>query len=77
MDPNIFHPTRGESTIPACKICYLCDARIECLEYAIANGIKTGIYGGCSERSRRRIRKARLLARQQQKNVEKEESGIV
>jgi WhiB family redox-sensing transcriptional regulator len=37
--------------------------RLECLEYALANGEKFGIWGGMSERERRRIRRARALAR--------------
>jgi WhiB family redox-sensing transcriptional regulator len=39
--------------------------RLECLEYALANGEKFGIWGGMSERERRRIRRARALARRQ------------
>jgi WhiB family redox-sensing transcriptional regulator len=37
--------------------------RDECLEYALVNGEKFGIWGGMSERERRRIRRARALAR--------------
>ena len=35
----------------------------DCLEYALANGEKFGIWGGMSERERRRIRRQRALAR--------------
>lgn len=63
MDPNVFHPQRGEPTLPATKVCYNCPVRLDCLEDAIANGHKHGIWGGCSERTRRRIRRARMLAR--------------
>jgi WhiB family redox-sensing transcriptional regulator len=35
--------------------------RVECLEFAIANSEKFGIWGGMSERERRRVRRARLL----------------
>ena len=35
----------------------------DCLEYALANGEKFGIWGGMSERERRRLRRARALAR--------------
>jgi WhiB family redox-sensing transcriptional regulator len=37
--------------------------REECLEYALSNGEKFGIWGGMSERERRRLRRARALAR--------------
>ena len=37
--------------------------RVECLEYALRNGEKFGIWGGMSERERRRIRRQRALAR--------------
>ena len=40
-----------------------CVVREDCLEYALANGEKFGIWGGMSERERRRIRRARALAR--------------
>jgi WhiB family redox-sensing transcriptional regulator len=39
--------------------------RVECLEYALANGEKFGIWGGLSERERRRLRRQRALARRQ------------
>ena len=37
--------------------------REDCLEYALANGEKFGIWGGMSERERRRIRRQRAIAR--------------
>jgi WhiB family redox-sensing transcriptional regulator len=45
--------------------CRRCPVREECLEYALSNGEKFGIWGGMSERERRRIRRARALARRQ------------
>lgn len=63
MNPDIFHPTRGQPTKPATDICYLCPVRVECAEYAIAHSIKQGIWGGFSEHNRRKIRRARLIAR--------------
>ena len=33
--------------------------RDECLEYALANGEKFGIWGGLSERERRKLRRQR------------------
>jgi WhiB family redox-sensing transcriptional regulator len=40
--------------------------REDCLEYALDNGEKFGIWGGMSERERRRLRRARALERRSQ-----------
>ena len=63
VDPDLFFPERGASTREAKEVCRGCVVREECLEYALANGEKFGIWGGLSERERRRIRRARALAR--------------
>ena len=34
-----------------------CDVRAECLEYALANDERFGIWGGLSERERRKLKK--------------------
>ncbi|MGH9303673.1 MAG: WhiB family transcriptional regulator [Acidimicrobiales bacterium] len=64
VDPELFFPERGASTREAKEVCRGCVVRQECLEYAIANGEKFGIWGGMSERERRRVRRARVLAQQ-------------
>jgi WhiB family transcriptional regulator, redox-sensing transcriptional regulator len=64
VDPDLFFPERGASTREAKDVCRGCVVRIDCLEYALANGEKFGIWGGMSERERRRIRRQRALARQ-------------
>ncbi len=61
VDPELFFPERGSSTREAKEVCRGCVVRDECLEFAIANGEKFGIWGGMSERERRRVRRARLL----------------
>lgn len=66
VDPDLFFPERGASTKEAKSICQGCVVREDCLEYAIANGEKFGIWGGLSERERRRIRRQRILVRAQQ-----------
>jgi WhiB family transcriptional regulator, redox-sensing transcriptional regulator len=63
VDPDLFFPERGASTREAKEVCRGCVVRDECLEYALANGEKFGIWGGMSERERRRIRRQRALAR--------------
>ncbi len=63
VDPELFYPERGASTKEAKSVCKGCVVRDECLEYAIITGEKFGIWGGMSERERRRIRRARSLIR--------------
>jgi len=63
VDPDLFFPERGASTREAKEVCRGCVVREECLEYALVNGEKFGIWGGMSERERRRIRRQRALAR--------------
>ena len=63
VDPDLFFPERGASTREAKEVCRGCVAREDCLEYALRNGEKFGIWGGMSERERRRIRRQRAVAR--------------
>ena len=65
VDADLFFPERGASTREAKEVCRGCVVREDCLEFAIANGEKFGIWGGLSERERRRIRRERALARRQ------------
>jgi WhiB family redox-sensing transcriptional regulator len=53
VDPAIFFPEKGGSTREAKRICRGCDVRAECLDYAIENQERFGIWGGLSERERR------------------------
>ncbi len=62
VDPDLFFPERGASTREAKEICRGCVVRLECLKYALTNGEKFGIWGGLSERERRRLRRQRALA---------------
>lgn len=61
-DADLFFPERGASTRKAKAICAECQVRQECLEFAIQIGEKFGIWGGMSERERRKIRRERQLA---------------
>lgn len=62
VEPNLFYPERGASTREAKAVCRGCTVRDDCLEYALSNGEKFGIWGGLSERERRRIRRQRTIA---------------
>ena len=56
-DPEAFFPEKGGSTRDAKKICASCEVRPQCLQYALANDERFGIWGGLSERERRKLRK--------------------
>jgi WhiB family redox-sensing transcriptional regulator len=56
-DPEAFFPEKGGSTREAKKICTGCEVRSECLEYALQNDERFGIWGGLSERERRRLKR--------------------
>jgi WhiB family redox-sensing transcriptional regulator len=56
-DPEAFFPEKGGSTRDAKKICASCDVRAQCLEYALQNDERFGIWGGLSERERRKLRR--------------------
>lgn len=57
VEPEIFFPERGGSSKAARAICAQCAVRLECLRYALANREQFGIWGGTSERERRKLRK--------------------
>jgi WhiB family redox-sensing transcriptional regulator len=56
-DPEAFFPEKGGSTRDAKKICASCEVRAQCLEYALQNDERFGIWGGLSERERRKLRR--------------------
>ena len=56
-DPEAFFPEKGGSTREAKRICTGCEVRAECLEYALAHDERFGIWGGMSERERRRLKR--------------------
>ncbi|WRL67015.1 WhiB family transcriptional regulator [Blastococcus brunescens] len=55
-DPEAFFPEKGGSTREAKRVCTGCTVRAECLEFALTNDERFGIWGGLSERERRRLR---------------------
>lgn len=56
-DPEAFFPEKGGSTRDAKRVCQTCPVRTECLEYALANDERFGIWGGLSERERRKLKR--------------------
>lgn len=63
VDPALFFPERGASTREAKAVCARCEVREECLDYAMRHTERFGIWGGLSERERRRIRSQRARDR--------------
>ena len=56
-DPEAFFPEKGGSTRSAKDVCRACNVRAECLQYALDHEERFGIWGGLSERERRKLRK--------------------
>ncbi len=59
-EPDTFFPEKGGSTREAKRICGVCAVHSECLEYALANEERFGIWGGKSERERRKLSRLAL-----------------
>ena len=56
-DPEAFFPEKGGSTREAKRVCGRCEVKAECLEYALGHDERFGIWGGLSERERRRLKR--------------------
>jgi len=63
MNPEIFFPSDGIGVQIAQRICAECPVTAECLEYALEGKVEHGVWGGASERQRRRILRGRRMAR--------------
>ncbi|MFA5891192.1 MAG: WhiB family transcriptional regulator [Actinomycetota bacterium] len=57
VDPDVFFPEKGGSSREAKRICAQCTVQEDCLEYALVNDERFGIWGGLSERERRRLKR--------------------
>jgi len=55
LDPDIFYPVAEDDADEARAVCAVCPVREACLEYALAARERDGIWGGASERERRRM----------------------
>jgi WhiB family redox-sensing transcriptional regulator len=54
-DPDAFYPEKGGSTAEAKKICLRCPVKQKCLQWALDHDERFGIWGGLSDRERRRL----------------------
>ena len=61
--PSLFFPSDGVGVEVAKRVCADCPMKAMCLEYALSNRIDHGVWGGTSDRERRRIHKARAARR--------------
>lgn len=57
IDSDTFFPEKGGSTREAKRVCLACEVRDECLEYAVEHEERFGVWGGLSERERRKLKK--------------------
>jgi len=58
---DIWHPEKGGSTKEAKTVCRECPVAAECLKYALDNDERFGIWGGFSERERRRLKRGEVV----------------
>jgi WhiB family transcriptional regulator, redox-sensing transcriptional regulator len=61
VDPEVFYPVSDdeEAADEAKEICALCPVREPCLEFALSTREKNGVWGGLTERERRRVLRRR------------------
>ena len=62
IDSFVFYPTNEEEAQAAKAICFTCPVRKPCLEHALARREKDGVWGGATEKERRRIIRQRRRA---------------
>ena len=55
LDPEIFYPVSEEETEVAKTVCLGCSVRQSCLEHVLGSRERDGVWGGCTEKERRRI----------------------
>ena len=59
LDPDVFYPVTDEEAGPAKDVCGQCVVRQQCLEFALDNREREGVWGGATEKERRRILRQR------------------
>ena len=61
VDPEIFFAEKGGTPAPARRVCAACPVQAECLAYAVADDSLHGIWGGLTERERRKVRQTGVM----------------
>ena len=59
VEPDIFYPASDEEADAAKSVCGVCPVRQPCLEYALSSRERDGVWGGATEKERRRILRQR------------------
>jgi WhiB family redox-sensing transcriptional regulator len=59
VEPDIFYPATDEEAEVAKAVCDACPVRQPCLEYALSSRERDGVWGGATEKERRRILRQR------------------
>jgi WhiB family redox-sensing transcriptional regulator len=59
VEPDIFYPATDEEAEVAKAVCEVCPVRQPCLEYALSSRERDGVWGGATEKERRRILRQR------------------
>ncbi|MEA3076271.1 MAG: WhiB family transcriptional regulator, redox-sensing transcriptional regulator [Actinomycetota bacterium] len=59
VEPDIFYPASDEEAEVAKAVCGVCPVRQPCLEFALATRERDGVWGGATEKERRRILRQR------------------
>jgi WhiB family transcriptional regulator, redox-sensing transcriptional regulator len=62
VDPDIFYPPEEDEALEAKEICADCPVREVCLDFALSQREKLGVWGGMTERERRRMLRHRRKA---------------
>lgn len=55
LEAAIFYPDEDDDAEEAKAVCEMCSVRVACLEHALMSREKVGVWGGATERERRRI----------------------
>lgn len=59
LPPAVFFPVDLTGVVQAKRICAVCTVTTSCLEYALEHNLEHGVWGGTSERARRKLRRLR------------------
>ena len=59
LDAGVFYPDTDDEAEVAKQICHGCSVQQACLEFALQRREKVGVWGGATERERRRILRQR------------------
>ncbi len=59
VDPEVFYPVNDDDAEEAKEVCAGCPVRQPCLEWALQDRERFGVWGGLTERERRRMLRQR------------------